>query len=103
MIVEKNVLGAVTLLEEVVYQGRELTQFVTDFTWYLRNLLLLKSTDDIEDFIDAWFLTVNDENLMPHVMKFADCIAAESARSDYQYIFHKNTPFNFLSVTAIIR
>ena len=53
MIVEKNVLGAVTLLEEVVYQGRELTQFVTDFTWYLRNLLLLKSTDDIEDFIDA--------------------------------------------------
>lgn len=33
-------------------QGRELTQFVTDFTWYLRNLLLLKSSDDIEDVID---------------------------------------------------
>lgn len=53
MIVDKNVLGAITLLEEVIYQGRELTQFVTDFTWYLRNLLLLKSSDGIEDIIDV--------------------------------------------------
>lgn len=34
-------------------QGRELTQFVTDFTWYLRNLVLLQSADDIEDIIDV--------------------------------------------------
>ena len=40
-------------------QGRELTQFVTDFTWYLRNLLLLKSSDDIEDVID-----VSSDNLV---------------------------------------
>lgn len=53
MIVDKNVLGVITLLEEVIYQGRELTQFVTDFTWYLRNLLLLKSSDGIEDIIDV--------------------------------------------------
>ena len=53
MVVDKNVLGAITLLEEVIYQGRELTQFVTDFTWYLRNLLLLKSSDGIEDIIDV--------------------------------------------------
>ncbi len=59
MIVEKDVLGVITLLEEVIYQGRELTQFVTDFTWYLRNLLLLKSTDDIEEFID-----VSGDNLL---------------------------------------
>ena len=59
MIVDKNVLGAITLLEEVIYQGRELTQFVTDFTWYLRNLLLLKSSDGIEDIID-----VSGDNLL---------------------------------------
>nr|MBQ8252025.1 DNA polymerase III subunit gamma/tau [Lachnospiraceae bacterium] len=53
VIVDKDVLGAIKLLEEVIYQGRELTQFVTDFTWYLRNLLLLKSSDGIEDIIDA--------------------------------------------------
>ena len=53
MVLDKNVLGAITLLEEVIYQGRELTQFVTDFTWYLRNLLLLKSSEGIEDIIDV--------------------------------------------------
>ncbi len=45
-------------IEELVLQGRELGQFVTDFTWYLRNLLLLKSSDDLEDVLD-----VSAENL----------------------------------------
>ena len=49
----RDVSGCIGLLEEIVMQGRELTQFVTDFTWYLRNLLLVKSSDDIEDVIDV--------------------------------------------------
>lgn len=52
-VVDRDVTGCIGLLEEIVMQGRELTQFVTDFTWYLRNLLLLKSSDDIEDVIDV--------------------------------------------------
>ena len=52
-IVERNVLGCITLLEEVIYKGRELAQFVTDFIWYLRNLLLVKTSDNLEDVIDA--------------------------------------------------
>ena len=52
-ILDRNVLGCVQLLEEIVMQGRELTQFVTDFTWYLRNLLLALSSEDIEDVIDV--------------------------------------------------
>lgn len=52
-VLERNVTGCIGLLEEIVMQGRELTQFVTDFTWYLRNLLLVKSSDDIEDVIDV--------------------------------------------------
>lgn len=51
-ILSEDVLGCVNLLEEVVMQGRELTQFVTDFTWYLRNLMLVKSSDNLEDVID---------------------------------------------------
>ncbi len=53
LITQKDVTGAITLLEEVIYQGRELTQFVTDFTWYLRNLLLMKNADGVEDIIDV--------------------------------------------------
>ncbi|MBO5208124.1 MAG: DNA polymerase III subunit gamma/tau [Lachnospiraceae bacterium] len=52
-VVEQDVLECISLLEEIVMQGRELTQFVTDFTWYLRNLLLIKASDDIEDIIDV--------------------------------------------------
>ncbi|MCD8325489.1 MAG: DNA polymerase III subunit gamma/tau [Lachnospiraceae bacterium] len=39
-----NVVKAIELLEDVVVQGRELSQFVLDLTWYLRNLLLLKTS-----------------------------------------------------------
>ena len=58
LILESNVAGTITLLEEIVVQGRELTQFVTDFTMYLRNLLLLKTSDGMEDVIG-----VSTENL----------------------------------------
>ncbi len=51
-VLERDVTGCVTLLEEVVMQGRELVQFVIDFTWYLRNLMLVQSSDNLEDVID---------------------------------------------------
>lgn len=51
-VLERDVSGCVLLLEEIVMQGRELTQFVTDFTWYLRNLMLVQSSDKLEDVID---------------------------------------------------
>ena len=49
---DRNVLGCIELLEEIVMQGRELVQFVTDFTWYLRNLMLVQTADNLEDVID---------------------------------------------------
>ena len=33
-------------------QGRELGQMVNDFTWYMRNLLLIQSADDMEEVLD---------------------------------------------------
>lgn len=51
-ILERNVMACIQLLEEMVMQGRELTQFVTDFTWYLRNLMLVQASDNLEDVVD---------------------------------------------------
>ena len=45
-------------IDELVMQGRELSQLAADFTWYLRNLLLVKSSDNMEDVLD-----VSSENL----------------------------------------
>lgn len=39
-------------LEEMIVQGRELGQFVSDFIWYMRNLLLIMATDDAENMLD---------------------------------------------------
>ena len=51
-ILSQDVTGALLLLEELIGKGREPGQFVVDFTWYLRNLLLLQSTENIEDALD---------------------------------------------------
>lgn len=58
VVLSGDVTGAIGILEEIVMQGRELVQFIADFTWYLRNLLLVKTADAIEDVID-----VSSENL----------------------------------------
>ena len=52
LIIDRNIIGAIELMEEMIMLGRELSQFVTDFTWYLRNLLLAGASDSIEDVID---------------------------------------------------
>jgi len=51
-IIKGDVVRMIAHLEELVMQGRELSQFVIDFTWYMRNLLLLKSSEDMEDVLD---------------------------------------------------
>jgi len=48
-----DVAAAMGLVEEIIITGRELNQFVIDFTWYLRNLLLLKTSSDAEDSLDV--------------------------------------------------
>ena len=57
-IISRDVVNVLNSVEELVMQGRELGQLATDFTWYLRNLLLVKSSDNMEDVLD-----VSRENL----------------------------------------
>ncbi len=57
-VLDGDVTQVILHLENMIMQGRDLTQLVNDFTWYLRNLLLLKSSDNMEDVLD-----VSAENL----------------------------------------
>ena len=55
-VVSGDVSACLHIVEDVVMQGRDLSQFTSDFVWYLRNLLLVASTKDIsslEDVIDV--------------------------------------------------
>lgn len=47
-----KVADALKVLDEILLQGRELMQFVTDFTWYLRNLMLLKASEETAKSLD---------------------------------------------------
>ena len=53
-----DVTGSIHVLEDLITGGRELGQFVSDFTWYMRNLLLVKTSENPEEAID-----VSSENL----------------------------------------
>ncbi len=57
-ILDQKTLECINLLDEIVMQGRELVQFMTDFNWYLRNLLLVKVAEHAEDVVD-----MSSENL----------------------------------------
>ena len=48
-IISQDVGKVLATVEELVMQGRELTQLAADFTWYLRNLLLVKTSDNMEE------------------------------------------------------
>ncbi len=51
-IIGGSITEAIGILEEIITQGRDLNQFVNDFTWYLRNLMLIKSSNDMEDVLE---------------------------------------------------
>ena len=58
-ILHDKITDSIALLDRLILDGRDLTQFVSDFTWYLRNLMLIKASDDMEDILD-----LSTENLV---------------------------------------
>ncbi len=57
-IVQGDAIGLIHKLEKIIIDGRDLSQFVSDFTWYLRNLMLLQSSTDASDVLE-----MSEENL----------------------------------------
>ncbi len=71
-IIARDVSAVMSDVESVVMQGRELSQFVTEFIQYLRNLLFVQSADHLEDFLE-----VSTENLA-QLKEEAEMIEAET-------------------------
>lgn len=71
-VLEQDVSGVIANVESLISDGRELGQFVLDFTWYLRNLLLLKSSGEFAEALD-----MSSEN-MERLKEEADLIGEEA-------------------------
>lgn len=62
VILAADTSGCMELLEDMIMQGRDLTQFINDFIWYLRNLLLIQASDNEDRIADV--IEVSAENLV---------------------------------------
>lgn len=80
-ILDEDVTGAIRILGELIDEGRELSQLVNDFTWYMRNLLLLQSSDDMEEVLD-----ISKDNLEA-LKEESALVKPETAHQVYQGIF----------------
>lgn len=83
-ILADDVAGAMEVIDDVVRQGRELSQFVTDFIWYLRSLLILHSADQAEDILELseenfsllkeTGRSISDDSLMRYIRIFSNLL-----------------------------
>lgn len=51
-ILRQDSMGVLDIIDSMITEGRELSQFLSDFLWYLRNLLILKDQEGAEDSLD---------------------------------------------------
>lgn len=52
-VADYNAVGCLELVEEMMVSGRDLTQFINEFVWYLRNLLLISSSQQGSELVDV--------------------------------------------------
>ncbi len=52
-LVNKDLSLALSVVDELVISGRELSQFVNDFIWYLRNALVIKSIENFSSIVET--------------------------------------------------
>lgn len=57
-ICKQELTSVIQEVEQIILQGRELSQFTLDFIWYLRNLLMLRTDEGMAEMLD-----VSGENL----------------------------------------
>lgn len=51
-ILNHDSIAALDIIDSIITEGRELSQFLSDFLWYLRNLLILKDQEGAEESLD---------------------------------------------------
>ncbi|MCI8549067.1 MAG: DNA polymerase III subunit gamma/tau [Lachnospiraceae bacterium] len=75
--------GSLHIIEEIILQGRELSQFVLDFIWYMRNLLLLEASGEEENLdmtpedlgrLKEETELVDGETLMRYIRVFSELV-----------------------------
>lgn len=81
MIHEGKALESVQKLDEILAQGREVSQFITDFLGYLRNCMLVKASEsaalELDISEDARRLVTEDARMaqMPEIIRYINVLS----------------------------
>ena len=70
-LIKNQVDGVIAIVAEMVEQGKDLSQFVNELIWYLRNLLVVKTADAADQLVD-----MSEENRQ-ELSRFAEQIELE--------------------------
>ena len=70
-LLKNRVEDVVNVVGRVAEQGKDLTRFVSEYIWYLRNLLVIKTAEDVGQLVD-----MSAENLM-EMQKYAEEVETE--------------------------
>ena len=88
-----DVSGAIDIIDQVVWQGSELGRFVSEFTWFLRNVLMIRLSPEHTAALDM--TTENIETVRPlaekadtdALLRYINVFAA--AQTDIKYAAQK--------------
>ena len=85
-IISQDVGKVLATVEELVMQGRELTQLAADFTWYLRNLLLKEHLDGyVEEIVrKKYHILKTSDNFYIYKTDIKECL--RQMRDDEEWI-----------------
>ncbi len=80
-VVNQDISQVIRDLDEVIMSGTEISRFVADFTWYLRNIMIVKSSNAAAEILDV--TTENFEQIksdsekieLPTVMRYIRILA----------------------------
>ena len=78
----RSVIDAINLIDRILIQGRDISQFINDFIWHMRNVLLAKSVENIEDVVDMTAdnlellrkesEAISEKQLLRYIRKFSE-------------------------------
>lgn len=96
LVANEDIHGAIALLDEIVLAGRDLEQFVQDYTWYMRNMLLLMSSEDFEDTLE-----ITSENMV--LLKEETAMVSQETLIRYIHVFSElSNQLKFINAKRVI-
>lgn len=95
--------GAIRVIDDIVLYGKELSQFVLDFTWYLRNLMLIGISDDMEEVLDASAESIQDMKKQAQAVEPEFLIRCINRLSELSAVLRTTTQKRVMTEVYIIK